>query len=245
MRALGGVWRSASPGLRAAVAVAATSLLMVLVAWGSLIGPDQVFTGPGPTPSTVSTTTTSTSPPAEDTFKADAEKIVRQAEPPLWLKLLVWTFELLVLAGFVAFVAFLLTFAGRALKRRWRRADPRQEVDFVTLDEPGRIAAAITEDAAEQDAVLRDGEARNAIVAAWRRFEIQGERAGVERLPAETSSEFALRMLDRVDAESHAVNELAALYREARFSQHPIDESHRAAALDALDRIHRSLGVRT
>jgi hypothetical protein len=241
---LGGGTRSASPGLRAAAAAGATSLLMVLVAWGSLIGPDEVFTGPGPTPSTV-TPTTPTTPPAEDTFKSDAEKIVREAEPPLWLKLLVWTFEILVLAGFAAFFAFLLTVAVRAVKRRARRFEEVAEIDFVTLDEPSRIAAAITEDAAEQDAVLREGEPRNAIVAAWRRFEIQGERAGVEREPAETSSEFALRMLERVDAESHAVNELAELYSEARFSQHPIDESHRAAALAALARIRRSLGVRT
>ena len=77
-----------------------------------------------------------------------------------------------------------------------------------------------------------------------RRFEIQGDRAGVGRHSWETSSEFALRMLERVDAESGAVNRLAGLYREARFSDHEITESHRADALVALDRIRRSLGVR-
>ena len=40
MRAFGN-W---PPGLRAVVAVAATCLLMVLVAWATLIGPDEVFT---------------------------------------------------------------------------------------------------------------------------------------------------------------------------------------------------------
>ena len=42
--------RDVSPAVRAVVTVAATSLFMVLVAWATLIGPDQVFTGPGPRP---------------------------------------------------------------------------------------------------------------------------------------------------------------------------------------------------
>ena len=40
-------------GVRAVLVVAASSLLMVLVAWATLIGPDRVFTGPGPRPATV------------------------------------------------------------------------------------------------------------------------------------------------------------------------------------------------
>ena len=36
---------------------------------------------------------------------------------------------------------------------------------------------------------------------------------------------------------------LADLYREARFSDHPMTEDHRQAALEALDAIHRSLGL--
>lgn len=223
--------------------VAGCGLLMVLVAWGALVGPSAVFTGPGPTPSTVSTTTTSTAPIDAD-LADDPQEFVRDNEPPLWVKLLVWTFEILIVVGFLGCVAFLLARVRHTWKRRPARADDRVEVDFVTLDEPARLAAAITDDAAEQDALLRDGEPRNAIVAAWRRFEVQGARAGVERQSWETSSEFALRMLERVDAESEAVNRLAGLYREARFSDHEITEVHRADALVALEGIRRSLGVR-
>lgn len=224
--------------------VAGCGLLMVLVAWGTLVGPSAVFTGPGPTPSTVSTTTTTSTAPIDEDLADDPEEFVRDNEPPLWVKLIVWTFEILVLVGFVACAAFLLSRVRHTWQRRTGRADDRLEVDFVTLDEPARLAAAIAEDAGEQDGVLRDGEPRNAIVAAWRRFEVQGARAGVDRQPWETSSEFVLRMLERVDAESDAVNRLAGLYREARFSDHDITETHRADALAALDRIRRSLGVR-
>jgi hypothetical protein len=54
MRAFGD-W---SPNLRAVLAVAATTLFMVLVAWATLLGPDEVFTGPGPVPATTTTTDT-------------------------------------------------------------------------------------------------------------------------------------------------------------------------------------------
>lgn len=242
MRALGG--RTPGPGARAVLMVAGCGLLMVLVAWGTLVGPSAVFTGPGPTPSTVSTTTTTTTPPIDEDLADDSQEFVRDNEPPLWVKLLVWTFEILVLVAMVACAAFLLTRVRHTWQRRAARPGEPDEVDFATLDEPARLAAAITDDAAAQDAVLRDGEPRNAIVAAWQRFEVQGARAGVERQPWETSSEFALRMLERVDAESSAVNRLAGLYREARFSDHEITEVHRADALAALEAIRRTLGVR-
>ena len=48
-------------------------------------------------------------------------------------------------------------------------------------------------------------------------------------------------MLDLVAADSHAVAELAVLYREARFSTHALDEATRARALADLDAIHAGL----
>ena len=74
---------------------------------------------------------------------------------------------------------------------------------------------------------------------------MQGERAGLPRRASETSSEYALRILDLADADTVPVSRLAELYREARFSDHPITEEHRSEALTALAAIRRSLGVRT
>jgi hypothetical protein len=268
MRAL----RDVSPAVRAVVAVAATSVLMVLVSWATLIGPDEVFTGPGPAPRTATPTqqastcvaavtttaadgTVSTAAPtdnpdglpvceARDTTLEDARDMVEQVEAPLWLRIRVVTLEVLLLLALVAVAALLARAAYEAWKRRPRRAAGRAAVAFDTRGEPARLVAAITEDAEEQDRLLLDGEARNAIVAAWQRFEVQGEAAGVGRRQWETSSEYAIRILDRVAADSGAVNRLAGLYREARFSEHPITEEHRAAALEALHQIRRSLGVR-
>lgn len=231
---------------------------MVLVAWATLIGPDEVFTGPGPTPATL-TTATETCLPLDatenprnlplceepDTTRRDAEDLVRQADPPLWLRSLVGALQLLLLGAVVALTGFAVVAAARAVRRRGRTRAERDAVEFTVLDEPQRIAEQMAADADEQEALLHEGEPRNAIVAAWSRFEVQGERAGVGRRPSETSSEYVIRILDLVSADSGAVNRLAGLYREARFSRHEMTEEHRAEALGALAGVRRSLGVRS
>lgn len=265
MRAFG----APSPGARAVLMVAGTSLFMVLVAWATLVGPDQVFTGPGPRPGS-GTTSTETCIPLPVVTNADGttteqipddinerdyceppgagisqyRDLVEDHPPPLWLKVLGWIFLsalLLVIAGLTGWVLVALV---RAVLRR-DAGTPRLEAEFTVLDEPGRVAEQVVGDAAEQDALLREGDARNAIVAAWHRFEVQGERAGVPRRGSETSSEYALRLLDLADADVGPVARLAELYREARFSDHPITEDHRTEALAALEGIRRSLGVRS
>ena len=264
MRAFG----APPPGARAVLMVAGTSLLMVLVAWATLVGPSQVFTGPGvvqrtlttPAESCVPLEVVSTAPDGTmTTERPDNPRNLpwcdepggEQGEPPpprtedapLWLKVLTWTFVAAILATIVvALVLLALVLRDRRVHRR--RLERREDVAFTALDAPVRLVEEITRDADQQDALLRDGDARNAIVAAWQRFEVQGLAAGAGRHPWETSSEYAIRILDLVAADSGAVNRLATLYREARFSEHPITEDHRAAALDALVAIRRSLAVR-
>ncbi|MBS2938984.1 DUF4129 domain-containing protein [Nocardioides sp. J2M5] len=265
MRAFGEL----TAGVRAALAVVACSAFVVLAAWATLVGPDQVFTGPGPRPATALTPTTSCIPlpvrtaadgsetvvipddvdqrdycEPPDTSVEDARRMVEGTDVPLVLKILVWTVEALIVLGMLAFVGWVLLALRDAWQRRAGREREPADLDFETLSEPARLAAAMTEDARGQDELLRDGEARNAIVAAWARFEVQGARAGSPRQAWETSAEYTLRILDLVEADAGAVHRLASLYREARFSEHPITEEHREAALDALAEIRRTLGVR-
>ena len=263
MRAFGN-W---SPGLRAVVAVTATCVLMVLLAWATLLGPDEVFTGPGPRPAT---TTTETCIPLPVTTAADGSTTVEipddlaarnycepppafaggegeeivERPPPLWIKVLVWFLLATMVAVVAALVLWLVAAVLREVRVRRIRTDAREGVAFAVLDEPIRVAEQVAADADEQDTLLRVGDPRNAIVAAWHRFEVQGERAGVARRVSETSSEYALRILDLADADAGPVNRLAELYREARFSDHPVTEEHRSEALAALAGIRRSLEAR-
>jgi hypothetical protein len=50
-------------------------------------------------------------------------------------------------------------------------------------------------------------------------------------------------LADAGGADADAVARLEALYREARFSEHEIHESHRQAAIEALRAIHTSIGI--
>jgi Domain of unknown function (DUF4129) len=129
------------------------------------------------------------------------------------------------------------------LAARRYREPPREVVDFDVLDDPTPLVEEMQRDATAQFELLLGGKPRNAIVAAWDRFEEQAERVGSARKPWETSSEFTLRLLEVVSAAPAAVSRLAALYREARFSEHEITESKRQAAVEALHDIHASIGT--
>ncbi len=126
-------------------------------------------------------------------------------------------------------------------RERSRPAPPPEEVDFDLLPSPETLAREMAGGAAAQRDLLQSGTPRNAIVEVWNRFETLAGNAGATRRPWETSSEFTLRVLEAVDADSSAVSRLGGLYREARFSDHELTEEHRAAAVAALEVIHAGL----
>ena len=124
---------------------------------------------------------------------------------------------------------------------RRRPEPPAERVDFDVLAAPAVMSVAILEDAEEQRQLLAEGAPDNAILQCWHRFESQASTTGMTRRTWETSSEFTLRVLELVAADSAAVARLAGLYREARFSEHEMTEDDRAAAIAALDAIHAGL----
>jgi hypothetical protein len=232
-----------APVTAVAGVVGGVLLVAVLVTWAASIGPSGVLTGEGPvaqrsTP-TADTSLDASGESVEEVRDRLAEKYA--GDRPI-LRAIALVLE--VLAGLV--VLFVMYRIGRWAWQTWdarRRPDPPPEdVEFDVLQGPRRLVAEISRDAAEQRRVLlEEGSPRNAIVECWHRFEQQAAGAGLERHPWETSSEFTLRMLDLVSADSHAVAELAGLYREARFSTHSLDEATRQRAVADLDAIHAGL----
>ncbi|MDQ4055270.1 MAG: DUF4129 domain-containing protein [Actinomycetota bacterium] len=225
-------------------AVGATLLVVLLATWAASIGPGDVLRGEGlsrigdpdgPTPSSTEVDPT------------DGRGDSREREPggtPGWLVVL----AVLAQAATVAVVLYLahraLRWMGRLRLERRTRPERAADLDFEVLDATEHVVEAIVSDAGEQRAALLEGAPRNAIVACWHRFEIQASSAGLAREPWETSSEFTLRLFDLVSAEPRAVGELAALYREARFSDHELGEEARVRAVAALDSLHRQLSRR-
>lgn len=151
-------------------------------------------------------------------------------------------FNALFAAAIVVATVLLLRAAWRNRPRlRWRR---RRSAEFAPLPDLDEAVAAIEADAAAQRAALRSGTPRNAIVECWLRLEGSVEAAGFRRDPSETSTELTERVLARSSVDPVALARLAALYREARFSQHTIDEAKRQEAIDALDAVHATLAGR-
>lgn len=225
-------------------ALAATLLVVLLGTWAASIGPEDVLRGEGL--SRLGETEERTAPPTESDQDA-ARSGSGESEPGDGTS--DWLVVLAVLAQ-VATGAVVLYLAYRAL--RWmsrlrieRRLRPRApDLPFEVLDATQQVVEAIMSDAAEQRAALLEGAPRNAIVACWHRFETQASSAGLAREPWETSSEYTLRLFDLVSAEPRAAGELAALYREARFSDHELREEARVRAVAALDSLHGQLGRR-
>ena len=217
----------------------AVALMLLLVTWAATIGPDEVVRGEGNPPSYETLPTSETAEPVEPTSNRGS---AGNGEQDLLLTIVSIVVTVL---GAVVMLAIVLSVLRWLLTRDWRRhrREPEpEEIQFDPLDAPAEIARTMVARAREQRAVLAEGSPRNAIVACWHQFEEQAATAGVRRQTWETSSEFTLRVLDRLAADSAAVTTLAELYRAARHSTHEITEADRAEAQVALDLVHRSLG---
>jgi hypothetical protein len=221
-----------------ALTVLSVGLMLVLVMLAARVGPQRIIHGPLIDPEVAPVSFSFSPPPGA-------------AVPPIGARGTVHTSGLMQVIGWVirALLGLCVLWLVYRLFRRLRDAwsdragrDPRpSEVAFDVLEDPDELAEEIRDDFDAQLALLLDGHARNAIVACWDRFEEQAERAGLARHEWETSSEFTIRVLDLVAADQGAVARLERLYHEARFSEHPIEEHHRRAAVEALEAIHLSL----
>jgi hypothetical protein len=238
----------ARAGTSAVVAVlGAAGLLLVLVTWAASIGPDRVVSGGHierirPDEPSFSTETANPKDPIQEAREQ------KRGDPPGWLAAIAFAVEILTVGVLLFLVGRLLRKLRQAWRGRSRRRRPRrpEDVEFEVLGSAAQVTEVMSEDAEEQRTLLAiGGEPRNAIVECWDRFEQQAVRAGVERRPWQTTAEFVLEVLDLVGADRGAVAGLADLYREARFSDHPMTDEPRRRALGALDVIHDSLRTRT
>ena len=135
-------------------------------------------------------------------------------------------------------LAAVVVLAIRVNHRRRRAAPPES-----AREAPDR-ALLTDRRAARQARMLREGSPREAIIATWLDLERLVAAAGVPRRPSETSSELVVRVLDDREVPAAALTDLAALFREARFSTHELTEALRERAAGDLDAVHAALGAR-
>ena len=183
----------------------------------------------GATDDTAEDTGAATRAAAEDTTE-DAEETQTTGLAKVW-----WVLGGIALTLLLAVVVVL---AIRANRRRRRAAPPES-----ARTAPAR-ALLTDRRAARQARMLREGSPREAIIATWLDLERLVAAAGVPRRPSETSSELVVRVLDDREVPAAALTDLAALFREARFSTHELTEALRERAAGDLDAVHAALGAR-
>jgi hypothetical protein len=137
----------------------------------------------------------------------------------------------------VAVVVVLLVAVARAARDAWARRK-RTGVEAPA----GELAPEALLEAARESAELLDvGTPANAVVAAWVRLEEAARAAGVRDDRTRTSTELARAVLRTFAVDEVALERLAGLYREARFSSHDIGEGMREQAREALAQVTRDL----
>ena len=200
----------------AAAAVAA--VVLVLLLWGSGSG-TQVLSSPsgevGPLPSP-------TAP------QASAANPLESAAPALdWLMVF---FALLGLAIVVTIIRWLL-------HREWEESQAPEEDELP--DDLDLLMEATSETA--RTAALAEGEPRNVVVRCWVALEDAADASGLPRDAAETAAEFTRRFLGVWEVDRDLTPDMAELYREARFSRHPVGREEGARAVEVVSAIHEQL----
>ena len=156
---------------------------------------------------------------------------IRGLDPPAWLNTLSNVLLWLLAAFLVGVILRRLRINRREklLRSRVEGTSPQPYEQFTPTD-PELLADELE----ARLAALAGGSPRNAIVAAWIALETAAERAGIERRDTETPTEFTARALSRYRLDPDALQRLADLYREARFSRHRLTEHHLTQARDCL-----------
>ena len=211
-------------GLALLTVVTASGPVEVLTSTGSATGTASPSPPPSLSPSRPTATTPTTGP------FSDLSKL--PSLPPVVVALIQ-----LVVFGLCLWVIYLI------LRYAWRNA-PRMRSRTV-LRRPLQALPALPDELVETAearlALLTSGEPRNAIVACWVDLEDSASAAGLPRHPAETAAEYTIRVLHTWDVAPAALGGLAELYREARYSRHPITEEHRELAIARLTTVHQDL----
>lgn len=206
-------------------AAALAALVLLLLTWGSGSG-TTVLSAPS---GEVGDSTPTRVIPTGDTevITSAPEELVEQVAPALdWLMIV---FAVIALAIAVRFLQWLL-------RREWESEErPLDELG----DDLGRLLEATSEET--RLAALAEGEPRNAVVRCWVALEDAASASGLDRDPAETAAEFTRRFLGVWDVDEASTRELADLYREARFSRHPVPRETGERAVELVASIHEQL----
>lgn len=225
------------PGTAAMLLVGVTMVGLLIVVLATSTGSVDVIGAPPPVTATATANASATpsSPELTQTFPSLlGSDQIQPLDFPSWLTTLLQGVAVVAI-GAVAWVL------GRMVWQVMPRLRHRVTTQGQFTMLPELPQAAVVETAGHRLELLQEGSPRNAIVAAWHDLEESTAEAGLPRSPAETSTEYTVRVLHTWDVDPHTMAALADLYREARFSNHPMTEQHREQAVALLTEVHTDI----
>lgn len=217
-------------GQRHIVLLAASAGLLILTLFAATSRRTPVFQDAPPasiqSPSPVATPTSTTSSPA-------GSPTAGSGSSGLGLSV----FGVLAVLAIVLLVVLTLVLLAMGLgplraslhrRRQLPLAQPQPALGVATA------ADAVAEALPDLLRAVEAGSPRAGIIAAWVALQEIAADAGVLLRPSETPAERTIRMLGGLAVPGRWVLRLAELYREARFSDHPMTEADRLEAGDCL-----------
>ena len=156
---------------------------------------------------------------------------------PAWIRTVVAVLLALVILA-------VCVFAVRALLRDRQRRPGRRPVRFSPAVTSTRDDVVAALDAGIEELVDSDNDPRRAVIACWVRLEQAAASAGIVRADADSPTDLVGRLLATHRVDAGALAGLAAVYREARYATHPVDDRMRRQAVEALHRLRTDLGAR-
>ena len=124
----------------------------------------------------------------------------------------------------------------RRSSRKGRR-DPRRPEPSTAED----LVAVL--DAGLQELSDTDRDPRRAVIACWVRLEQAAAAAGTPRHAGDSPTDLVARLLAEQRLDAHVLTPFAAVYRQARYATHSVDDQMRQQARSALERLRVDLGA--
>ncbi|HEU4421066.1 MAG TPA: DUF4129 domain-containing protein [Pilimelia sp.] len=220
------VWRSWWP-------LAAVVLLLALVAAAAAQSTPQLDRLDG------TTAPAAESPPREPVQESEQALPPGPVDPSTGSD---WLLALAAGLGLALLIAVVVAGLVIAIRDQLRRRPGGGAADPV----PGSRTAASDDVVAALDAGLvelddADGDPRRAVIACWVRLERAAAAAGTPRHIADTPTDLVTRLLAGHSVSATVLAGFAAVYREARYATHTVDDDMRAQARAALRRLRGEL----
>jgi hypothetical protein len=179
----------------------------------------------------------SASPPAHASAQADAD----ESQPfvlPGWIET---TAAAVCLAIVVVLAGFLLWYVVRDTVQARGRPVTVDKAPPGPVSHVAQVAAALD---AGLDQLTRDGsDPRSVVIACWVRLEDAAAAAGTPRRASDAPADYVLRLLTDHQVSRTVLDRFAGVYRQARYSTGPVDDSMRRAAVAALEHLRAELNV--